>query len=167
MAASATATYGKLGLGFLEARVIHALGKTPGTKAVELRRHLGVDRGQLSRTLKGMRAARLIVQVDVERRLCLSEKGRRLRARVDAVADARERRLLQGFSDEEAHQLTGYLLRMLDNTSELSALASEVADLLKGERKPTCEPRSEDVARRQATPHAVPRQSSPLANWKG
>jgi DNA-binding MarR family transcriptional regulator len=128
--ATATATYGRLGLGFLDARILYALAREPGIRAAEIGRRLKVDAAALSRSLKPLRDGAVITETGSKRLLCLTAKGWGIYEQVNAVAAERERRLFAGFSEQEAAFLADHLERMLANIPELSALSEKVPELL-------------------------------------
>ena len=49
---------------------------------------------------------------------------------IEKISDEREVRLLRGFNEDEAEHVLSYLQRMLDNMSDVAALADEVSDLV-------------------------------------
>src|ERR1700761_6747029 len=60
LVSTATATYGELGLGFLNARIILALGRRPQITAARLAEVIGVDPAAVSRALRELKARKLV-----------------------------------------------------------------------------------------------------------
>ena len=128
LVSTATATYGELGLGFLNARIILALGRRPQITAARLAEVIGVDPAAVSRALRELKARKLVEEAKGPvRSLSLTEEGRLLRTKVEAISDARETRMLQGFSDAEADKMFQFLERMLEQMDDVGALAEELA----------------------------------------
>jgi DNA-binding MarR family transcriptional regulator len=124
---TATATYGELGLGYLNARIIMALGRRPQITAARLSEVLGVDPAAVSRALRDLKAQGLVEEAQGPvRSLALSRDGADMRARVEKLSEAREVRLLRGFSEEEADRVLEFLERMLDHMDEVASLADEL-----------------------------------------
>jgi DNA-binding MarR family transcriptional regulator len=124
---TATATYGELGLGYLNARIVMALGRRPQITAARLSEVLGVDPAAVSRALRDMKAQGLVEEAQGPvRSLALSRDGADMRDRVERISEAREIGLLRGFSDEEADRVLEFLDRMLDHMDDVAALADEL-----------------------------------------
>jgi DNA-binding MarR family transcriptional regulator len=124
---TASATYGQIGLGFLDARLLLLLGRRPDITAARIAEILGVDAAAVSRAVKSLKARKLIAEARGPlRSLSLTEEGRDLWHRIEKISDEREVRLLRGFSDDEAELVLNYLSRMLDNMSEVALLAEQV-----------------------------------------
>ena len=128
LVSTATATYGELGLGFLNARIILALGRRPQITAARLAEVIGVDPAAVSRALRELRSRKVVDEAKgAVRSLSLTPAGAALRAQVEALSDEREARMLHGFTEEEADQMFQYLERMLTHMDEVAALAEELA----------------------------------------
>ena len=124
---SATATYGELGLGYLNARIILALGRRPNITAARLSEVLGVHPAAVSRALREVKDQALVEEAQGPvRSLSLSATGAEMRIRVEKISNAREGKLLHGFSDAEANRMLDYLERMLGHMEEVGALADEL-----------------------------------------
>jgi DNA-binding MarR family transcriptional regulator len=124
---TATATFGELGLGFLNARIILALGRRPQITAARLAEVIGVDPAAVSRALRELKARKLVDEAKGPvRSLSLTVEGQHLRAQVEAISDAREARMLQGFTEAEADKMFQYLERMLAHMDDVAALAEEL-----------------------------------------
>src|SRR6478609_1764689 len=67
LTATAVGAYATLGVGFLEARILFALGRAPDQPAASLVQHLGVDRAAISRALQQLRSAGMIALDDQRR----------------------------------------------------------------------------------------------------
>ena len=128
LVSTATATYGELGLGFLNARILLALGRRPQITAARLAEVIGVDPAAVSRALRELKARKLVEEAKGPvRSLSLTPDGQQLRTQVEAISDARETRMLQGFTEAEADKMFQYLERMLTQMEEVAALAEELA----------------------------------------
>jgi DNA-binding MarR family transcriptional regulator len=126
LVASATQTYGKLGLGFLRARLIYLLGRRPGVNGATASAIIGVDPAATSRALKSLIEDGLVTAgKGPQRALKLTTQGRALLSAVNALSDERERRLLHDFSPEEAELLLAFLTRMLANAETVAQIAGE------------------------------------------
>jgi DNA-binding MarR family transcriptional regulator len=127
LVSTATATYGELGLGYLNARIILALGRRPQITAARLAEVLGVDPAAVSRALRELKARNLVDEAKAPvRSLSLTPAGQSLRGQVETVSNARETLMLKGFTDAEADQMFRYLERMLGQMDEVAALAEEL-----------------------------------------
>jgi DNA-binding MarR family transcriptional regulator len=123
---SATQTYGKLGLGFLSARLIYLLGRRPGVNGATASAVIGVDPAAVSRAFKALIEDGLVTAgKGPQRALTLTKQGRALLSSVNALSDERERRLLHDFSVEEAELLLAFLTRMLSNAQAVAQIAGE------------------------------------------
>ncbi len=121
--ATASATYPRLGIGFLEAKVLYLLDRAPMTGS-ELSRELGIHRAAVSRTVKKLTERRYVEQPSLDsRRIALSEEGQRVRPNVALIFHEREHRLLTGFSLEDQALLVKYLDRLEANVADLSRLS--------------------------------------------
>lgn len=128
---TASATYGQMGLGFLDARLLLLLGRRPDITAARIAEILGVDAAAVSRAVKSLKGRRLIAEARGSlRSLSLTEGGKELWHQIERVSDEREARLLRGFSDDEAELVLNYLSRMLDNMSEVALLSEQVSAMI-------------------------------------
>ncbi len=124
---TASATYGQIGLGFLDARLLYLLGRRPDITAARIAEIIGVDAAAVSRAVKSLKARKLIAEARGPlRSLSLTEEGWALCRLTEKISDEREARLLRGFSDGEAEQMLTLLNRMLDNMGEVALLAEQV-----------------------------------------
>jgi DNA-binding MarR family transcriptional regulator len=121
LVASATATYGRFGLGFPEARIIFLLGRVGELPGARISEALGVDRGGVSRALKSLTAAGLICRSG-RRRNKLTPEGFALFGEVAAITEQRERLILTGFSAEDRADLVNLLDRLLANFPKVAGL---------------------------------------------
>jgi DNA-binding MarR family transcriptional regulator len=127
LVSTATATYGELGLGFLNARIILALGRRPQITAARLAEVIGVDPAAVSRALRELKTRKLVEEAKGPvRSLALTADGQTLRTQVETISDERETRMLNGFTDAEADKMFQYLERMLAQMDEVGALAEEL-----------------------------------------
>jgi DNA-binding MarR family transcriptional regulator len=128
---TASATFGQIGLGFLDARILYLLGRRPDITAARIAEILGVDAAAISRAVKSLKARKLIAEARAALRvLSLTEDGWAMCRLAEKISDEREMRLLRGFSEEEAQQMLALLNRMLDNMGEVALLAEQVPDVV-------------------------------------
>jgi DNA-binding MarR family transcriptional regulator len=124
---TATATFGELGLGYLNARIVLALGRRPQITAARLAELLGVDPAAVSRSLRDLKAQKLVEESPGPvRSLSLTPAGAAIRDKVEILSAAREQRMLRGFSEDEADRLMDFLERMLSHMDDVAALAEEM-----------------------------------------
>lgn len=128
LVSTATATYGELGLGYLDARIILALGRRPQITAARLSEVIGVDPAAVSRALRELKHRKLVEETrGTVRSLSLAPDGEALRTQVERISEEREGRMLRGFSEAEADRLMDYLERMLSHMDDVAALAEELS----------------------------------------
>ena len=128
LVSTATATYGELGLGYLNARIILGLGRRPQITAARLAEVIGVDPAAVSRALRELKARKLVEEAKGPvRSLSLTDDGRLLRGHVEAISEAREACMLRGFTEAEAEKMFQYLERMLAQMEDVAALAEEMS----------------------------------------
>ena len=130
LTASATATYGKIGLGALEARMLLVLDDYDAVKAAELSGLLKSDPSAISRTAKTLRDRDLVTYSGPRRLLCLTEAGKAMAHQVRIIADEREERLFAGITPEETQVLAELLDRLLANSPNLAELAHRLQRFL-------------------------------------
>jgi DNA-binding MarR family transcriptional regulator/GNAT superfamily N-acetyltransferase len=105
-----------------EVRVLYELAHRTGVTAADLGRDLGLDRGYLSRLLKGFDARGLIERVAVEgdgrqARVALTHSGRAVFDPLNRASDAQVAAILASLSPSEREQLVqamGTIERLLD-----------------------------------------------------
>ena len=122
-----TATFGELGLGYLNARIVLALGRRPQITAARLSEVIGVHPAAVSRALRELRADALVDEATGPvRSLSLTAAGAAMRDKVERLSDEREKRMLKGFTEAEASRMLEFLERMLSHMDEVAALAEEL-----------------------------------------
>jgi DNA-binding MarR family transcriptional regulator len=122
MVATASATYARIGLGSVEARVLQALSEGPQTAAA-IGKRIGVDRAAVCRAAEALLERDLVLKLDGRTRAVqLTAEGEGLIEAVDRLSAERERRLLAGFSDQEVAVLQEALGRLMLNVPALTAL---------------------------------------------
>lgn len=132
---TATATFGELGLGYLNARIVLALGRRPQITAARLSEVLGVHPAAVSRALRDLKAQNLVEEAKgAVRSLSLTPQGLTARDQVERISEEREKRMLRGFTEAEANRALDYLERMLAHMDDVAALAEELpaSDRTKG-----------------------------------
>ncbi len=127
---TATATYGKIGLGSLEARMLLELSHYDAVKAAQLSNLLKSDPSAVSRTAKTLRDRGLVMHTGAKQLLCLTEAGRDIAEQVRMISQERERRLFAGISGDEAKVLSTQLDRLLGNSTDLADLAHRLRRFL-------------------------------------
>lgn len=123
MVATASATYLRLGLGSVEARVLLALNAGPQTSS-QIGKLIGVDRAAVCRAVSSLLERGLVLKLDGRARsVRLTREGEALIEGVNQVTAERERRLLAGFSEDETAALLSFLGRLMLNVPALAELA--------------------------------------------
>jgi DNA-binding MarR family transcriptional regulator len=135
LTATAVGAYATLGVGFLEARILVALGRTPNLLATSLVQQLGVDRAAVSRALQQLRGAGMIV-ADPERQLSLSASGWEKHRQVIDISSERLSRLTAGLEQAELEYLLGMLQRLHQNLPELFLLNRHLVAAGRRARRP-------------------------------
>ncbi|MBO6561315.1 MAG: MarR family transcriptional regulator [Nisaea sp.] len=112
----------RFGIGAMDWRMLVMLTREPGSSVSHAARTIGIDKAAVSRCLKRLEADGLAAPDDSARRRdwYLTAKGHALHAEVLDVALERQRKLLDGFSEEDVGRLNGYLARFLDNLDALN-----------------------------------------------
>lgn len=126
LTATAVGAYATLGVGFLEARILFALGRSPDVLGASLVHQLGVDRAAISRALQQLRVAGMVL-VDSQRRVSLSEAGWLKRTQVVDISDQRLARLTAGLTPADVEQLLGLLQHLHQNVPELVVFTDQLA----------------------------------------
>jgi len=115
---SASATYRpQFGIGITDWRIMALLATEPWIPAGRVCDVIGLDKGAVSRSVRGMKSAGI---VDLQRggyepvrqAIALTRKGLTLHDRIVKLSLARERQLLKGFSAAERKLLINFLSRM-------------------------------------------------------
>lgn len=123
MVSTGSATYLRMGLGSVEARVLLALGAGPQTSS-QIGKLIGVDRAAVCRAVASLLDRGLVLKHGGHARsVRLTGEGAALIEGINKVTAERERRLLAGFSDEETAALLGFLGRLMLNVPALTELA--------------------------------------------
>jgi DNA-binding MarR family transcriptional regulator len=123
MVATASATYARMGLGSVEARVLLTLSHGPHSSS-QIGKVIGVDRAAVCRAVQALLERDLVLKLGGrERVVSLTGEGAALIGSVNQISAERERRLLAGFSDEEVAVLLGFLGRLMLNVPALTELA--------------------------------------------
>jgi DNA-binding MarR family transcriptional regulator len=112
------------GVGVTEWRVISQLAIEPGIAAQRICEVIGLDKGAVSRSVAALVAGGYVAEVadgrDGRRQLLeLTRRGYALHDQLIALAIARERMMLEGFTAEERAQFTGFLRRIHARLPEL------------------------------------------------
>jgi DNA-binding MarR family transcriptional regulator len=136
LTATAVGAYATLGVGFLEARILVAVGRHPGLVSATLVQHLGVDRAAVSRALHQLRGSGMIVPDD-QRRLSLTDTGWLKYAQVAGISDERLARLTAGFTQPELDHLMCLLQRLHQNVPDLFVFNGILATATGRARSPT------------------------------
>jgi DNA-binding MarR family transcriptional regulator len=124
---TASATYARIGIGSVEAKVLFVLDERPMT-AARISKLLGMDRAAISRTVQALVARGMLNRSPGPvASLSLTPRGVIMHGAVRCISEERERRLLARFTDEERSLLVDYLARLAVNVPDLSRLADEMA----------------------------------------
>jgi DNA-binding MarR family transcriptional regulator len=124
---TASATYARIGIGSVEAKVLFVLDEGPMT-AARISKLLGMDRAAISRTVKALVARGLLDRsLGSVASLSLTPRGVIMHGAVRCISEERERRLLTRFTEAERSLLIDYLARLAVNVPDLSNLADEMA----------------------------------------
>ncbi len=156
LVASATTTYGKIGLGFPEARIVFILGRVGQMTGINISQVLGVDRGGVSRALKSLTEAGLIQRAPPgprtpgravpgltlrptrsNRGVCLTQAGVAILDRVVSLTEGREHMLLTGFEPHERAALISYLDRLLGNFEHVTSVGLDAPSAAGHEDEPS------------------------------
>jgi DNA-binding MarR family transcriptional regulator len=111
-------------IGVVEWRILSQLGAEPWLTGAQLSHSIGLDKASISRGLRVLEDRGLIETRSAGGRrqeANLTRKGWAMHGRVLAVALARERCLLEGFTDSEVDSLVGLLHRLLANLPNIEA----------------------------------------------
>lgn len=114
----------RFGIGAMDWRMLVMLTRAPGCSAAHASRTIGIDKGAVSRSLARLEKAGLAEPVrnaPDERRKdwWLTAQGRALHAEMLEAALDLQRRILEGFAEDEVEQFNGYLRRALSNIEAL------------------------------------------------
>ncbi len=125
ISATATATYRpRFGVGITDWRIMALLAAEPWIAPVRIAESTGLDKGAVSRALRGLREAGLAEasrQTPLRQRstFALTAAGLALHDQLVEAARERERCLLEGFSAEERGRLLDFVERMLNAVDKL------------------------------------------------
>ncbi len=108
-----------------EWRIMALLASAGSLSQADIRNQIGMDKGQISRTVKNMLASGLVVnEVGTTKtrnvRMSLTDKGRQVHHQVDVMMQQRNEQLLSALSDEQKTMLFDGLDRIeraVDNSS--------------------------------------------------
>jgi len=115
---SASATYRpQFGIGITDWRIMALLATEPWISAGRVCDVIGLDKGAVSRSVRGMKAASIVDlqrggDEQVRQAIALTRKGLAMHNRIVKLSLARERQLLKGFSAAERKLLINFLSRM-------------------------------------------------------
>ena len=114
----------EFGIGIVDWRLMSLLAIEPWIQASRVDEVVGMDKGAVSRSLRGLEKMGLVMTrrnvVDPRRReMALTPAGRRMHDKIARIALTREAVLLSGFSEEEKEVLLGFMVRMRRNLSDL------------------------------------------------
>lgn len=125
LVATASATYARLGVGSLEAKVVELIGDGMTSSGADIAKVLGIDPAAISRTLKTLVERGAVVRsAEGGVVIALTPRGEVLCRSIRSVSSERMRRLLQGISPSEQALLESYLERVWANSRDLTQLAA-------------------------------------------
>lgn len=112
----------RFGIGAMDWRMLVMLTREPGSSVSHAARTIGIDKAAVSRCLRRLERSALTVPGEGEQRRCwyLTSEGRALHDEVLELALARQRKLLDGFSEEDVGRLNRYLSLFLKNLDQLN-----------------------------------------------
>lgn len=121
--------YGReCGLPELDRRILFLLSRCGDVVPADVSLSLGVDKAQVSRSVKRLLADRLIDRDQLRSPLRLTEEGRELTERLLVVADLRDRELIFDIAPQELNDFKAMLATLLDRAILLYDKESEQAD---------------------------------------
>lgn len=103
----------------LDRRVIFALHANGPLTALDVCGAMGVDKAQVSRTLKRLIEAGLLERAQLRAPVVLSENGKTVARRLSRLAELRNRELTLGVTDNELKQLFAIIDLLLDRSITL------------------------------------------------
>ena len=117
---TATAAFKRLaGVSQFEWRVLVNMADRPAIPFAGLVQHIGVDKGQLSRTLNALEQSGLVVRSEdgsgAPRLLDLTAKGRRVYRLMEADSEQRNARMIEGLRPIHLERLRAQLDRLIAN----------------------------------------------------
>ncbi len=100
-----------------EWRIISLLSSSGAMSQADIRGNIGMDKGQISRTVKTMQANELLRYDGADGqsrnvRLSLTEKGREIHQRVDSMMEEHKAELLSSLSNDEKQSFYNSLVRI-------------------------------------------------------
>ncbi len=123
LASTASATFARMGLGSVEAKVLFCLGDGPQT-ASRVGKMVGVDRAAICRAAQTLAGRELVVKTEGPiKDLNLTPLGHAVMHQVKILVCEREERILSGFSHDDRLVLAGLLGRLMINIPDLDTLA--------------------------------------------
>lgn len=109
----------KLGLKGVHANCMHYLKRSGGLTQAEMVRLCGEDKAYISRAVSALLKAGLVCEQAAEKKrnakICLTEQGESVAARVDEMVGAAVAAGGEGFTEEDRERFYAYLGRVNDN----------------------------------------------------
>jgi DNA-binding MarR family transcriptional regulator len=122
---SATATYARLGVGSVEAKVLFCLDGDPISSA-EIGRRIGVDRAAISRAAQALQKRGLVTKsLGKSAYIYPTQEGAELARTIHLLSLERERRLFAGLSQEDQDLFLSFLGRIALNIPALYEYSRE------------------------------------------
>lgn len=114
----------KTGLGQMDLQIIFTLSHFPVAATVgSVHKHTGFNKGQISVCLAGLLKKGYLEKIDDKRNpfdlFVLSEKGKEIADNISRNTAYGRKKLLKGFTQEEAKKAKEYLERILQNAKDL------------------------------------------------
>jgi DNA-binding MarR family transcriptional regulator len=124
LGSTSSATFARLGLGSVEAKVLLGLAEGP-QRASHISETMGLDRAAVCRAVQTLARRRLVSKESANwaKALHLTSEGEQLVKQAGVIACEREERVLAAFSQEERIHLASLLGRLMINMPELDILA--------------------------------------------
>jgi len=112
-------------IGAMDWRILVMLMREPGSSVSHASRTIGIDKAAVSRSLRrleerGMVEARQIGDDERRKEWYLTAEGAALHDHILPLALSRQKKLLDGFSEQEVRAFTGFLSRFLTNLEVLN-----------------------------------------------
>lgn len=148
----------RFGIGAADWRLLVLLTRMPGAGVSAAARTMGVDKAAVSRSLVRLEARGLVAAEAAGRRRSfrLTPEGVALHARIMRIALARQKRILQGFSEDEIARFNDYLRRFIANHDAMEDAPPTEGPAMQIEiwHNPRCSKSRETLALLEAKGHA-------------
>jgi DNA-binding MarR family transcriptional regulator len=110
------------GVGISEARVLGVLRSKSDVQAARICEFAGMDKALVGRCLSNLVEKKLVAEnckIGKRPRYRLTAKGKKIGDKIILLAFDREKRLLNGLSKKDVHQMENYFQRMMTNVEDI------------------------------------------------